>query len=283
MVKKIIAAAIVVIGFSAFRFIDKPLSLVKSIQQNFSKITDSLYASKYETTNAEYREFLIELQTSQPTLYLKYYFDSTKWSTLSIYSTPMQQYYHRHPAYNNYPAVCINYEASVAYCEWLTRKYNSDPKRKFNKVEFILPSEEQWMSVAMGGSKNKNKLYPWGGFYLRNRTGQFLCNFKHMGDESITYNAATREYEIVPEFQGAAGGLNDRSMYTAEVTAFQPAAPYSIHNMCGNVAEMISEKGIAKGGSYNSTGYDVRIQSKMNYKEASPEIGFRVFMKILEN
>ena len=69
-------------------------------------------------------------------------------------------------------------------------------------------------------------------------------------------------------------------MYTTPVNAFEAVAPYGIHNMSGNVAEMISEKWIAKGGSYNSPGYDVRIQSKMNYTEASPEVGFRVFMKI---
>jgi hypothetical protein len=51
--------------------------------------------------------------------------------------------------------------------------------------------------------------------------------------------------------------------------------------MSGNVAEMLNEKGIAKGGSYNSPGYDVRIESKMNYNDASPEVGFRVFMEVI--
>ncbi|MEI8201577.1 MAG: hypothetical protein WCH34_01100 [Bacteroidota bacterium] len=48
-----------------------------------------------------------------------------------------------------------------------------------------------------------------------------------------------------------------------------------IYNMCGNVAEMVAEKGIAVGGSWKDTGYDVRIESTINYSEPSPSIGFR--------
>ena len=51
--------------------------------------------------------------------------------------------------------------------------------------------------------------------------------------------------------------------------------------MCGNVAEMISEKGIALGGSWKDTGYDVRIESTANYTEPSPTVGFRPMMTFI--
>ena len=258
---------------------DDPFSLTaKSIQQTMAKVNNELYVCKYEVSNLEYRNFLGYLKSKNASLVEKYKVDTAKWITELRYQEPMAKYYHSHPAYNNYPVVCVSYEAALAYCDWLTEQYNADAKRKFNKVKFVLPNEDEWMSVANGGEKNK--MYPWGNYYLRNKTGQFLCNFRRLGDESITYNETTKEYKVIPEFQNVAGGLTDKGMYTTPVNAFEAVAPYGIHNMSGNVAEMISEKGIAKGGSYNSPGYDVRIQSKMNYTEASPEVGFRVFMKI---
>ena len=242
-----------------------------------AKVNDELYACKYEVSNLEYRNFLGYLKTKDASLAEKYKVDTTKWLSELRYCEPMANYYHLHPAYNNYPVVCVSYEAALAYCYWLSDQYNADSKRKFKKVRFFLPSEEQWMAVANGG--NKNKMYPWSNYYLRKKSGEFLCNFKHVGDENISYDTEKKEYTITPEAK-IAGSLSDNAMYTAAVNSYEAAAPYGIHNMSGNVAELISEKGIAKGGSYNSPGYDVRIQSKMNYTDASPEIGFRVFMKI---
>jgi hypothetical protein len=45
--------------------------------------------------------------------------------------------------------------------------------------------------------------------------------------------------------------------------------------MNGNVAEMLSEPDIAAGGSWASTGYDIRNESIMAFKDASPYVGFR--------
>jgi len=250
----------------------------KSIEQTMVKVNDDLYVCKYEVSNLEYRNFLGYLKSKDASLAEKYKVDTTKWITELRYQEPMAKYYHSHPAYNNYPVVCVSYEAALAYCDWLTEQYNADAKRKFKKVKFVLPGEEEWVSVANGG--NKNRMYPWGNYYLRNRTGEFLCNFKRLGDQSITFNKQSNKYEVVPQYEAMNGGLNGSIIYTAVVNSFQAVAPYGIHNMSGNVAEMISEKGTAKGGSYNSPGYDVRIESKMNYSDASPEVGFRVFMKI---
>ena len=52
--------------------------------------------------------------------------------------------------------------------------------------------------------------------------------------------------------------------------------------MYNNKKEMISEKGIARGGSYKSPGYDVRIESSENYTHPQSNIGFRVCMDVVE-
>ena len=51
---------------------------------------------------------------------------------------------------------------------------------------------------------------------------------------------------------------------------------YGLYNMSGNVAEMVYERGIAYGGSFLDTGYDIRIDSEKPYDAPSPLIGFRV-------
>ena len=46
---------------------------------------------------------------------------------------------------------------------------------------------------------------------------------------------------------------------------------------------MIQEEGIAMGGDFFSTGYNVRITSKSRYeKGGSARVGFRVYMEIIE-
>ena len=56
---------------------------------------------------------------------------------------------------------------------------------------------------------------------------------------------------------------------------------YGIYNLNGNVAEMIAEDGIAVGGSWQNTGYDVRIESKNTYTNPNPLTGFRVVMTFI--
>ena len=51
---------------------------------------------------------------------------------------------------------------------------------------------------------------------------------------------------------------------------------FGLYNVCGNVAEMVAERGIAYGGSYLDPGYDIRIDSEKRYDGPSPLIGFRV-------
>jgi formylglycine-generating enzyme required for sulfatase activity len=72
---------------------------------------------------------------------------------------------------------------------------------------------------------------------------------------------------------------NDYSDVTAPVKSYWPNA-FGVYNLNGNVAEMIAEKGIALGGSWRDTGYDVRSSSETTYKEPSPSIGFRMVLTV---
>jgi formylglycine-generating enzyme len=248
---------------------------VKLIDKQMAKLSDSLYASAYETTNAAYRAFMQHLlSTGRIDLYRQYEVDSAGWSNVDAYAGPLVKHYHRHPAYANYPVVNISFEAAHAYCQWLTAEYNHNPKRKFNKVQFVLPTEAEWMRAAEGG--RSEAMFPWGNFYLRNSKGKFLCNFKHISDANVYVDSLGRPVVAQPMKD-----VNDRAIYTATVKSFEPN-DFGIYNFCGNVSEIVAERTFTKGGSWNSYGAYVQIRAKENYKGPSPQVGFRVFMKVME-
>ena len=240
---------------------------IKSTQKTLVKINDSLFASKFEVTNKQYKIFLNSFrQCSQAEKYLTAQIDSTKWRDRLAYNEPYVNYYHAHPAYANYPVVNISYEGATLFCEWLTSQYNTNEKRKFKKVKFRLPSEKEWITVAKGG--NPTATYPWEGNELVTNKGLYRCNFKR----------------TIEDRMGVAGNLNDNSDVTAPSQSYWPNK-YGLYNMSGNVAEMLVKKGQTKGGSWKDTAEDMKIESNGKYTSFDspmPTIGFRYFMDVIE-
>ena len=241
---------------------------VKQIDRSLAKINDRLYASKFEVSNKNYREFLTVLIKENRMSELSIArIDTLKWNeNISSYSNnPYVYYYHKHPAYNDYPVVNVSYEAAQLYCEWLTLIYNSSPKRKFNKVKFRLPSEKEWEMAARGGDSLAK--YPWEGEFLRNKKGLYQCNFAREANDTI----------------GIADKLNDSADITAQVNSYYPNQ-FGMFNLSGNVAEMLSDKQIIKGGSWQSTPEYLTTTSKQsNDGNPKPTVGFRYFVDVVDN
>ncbi len=259
-----------VIGLTSFS-LDKDESYDSiDLKKEYAKIKDDLYVSKYEVSNLQYRNFLFELLTAnQMAIYQICLPDTLCWRNESNYNEPFVQYYFRHKGYDNYPVVGISYEASNKYCNWLTQNYNQDPKRKFKKVSFKLLSKEEWIYAA--NDADTSKVYTWGTGFIQNNRHQYLCNFKH---SSFIIDSATKKMKEVVS-------SDNQSFITVPVKSYYPNS-FGLYNMCGNVAEMISENGVAKGGSYLEPAYNVRIASEKNYTKPQADIGFRVAMKVIE-
>lgn len=222
---------------------------------------DSYWISAHEVTNKEYNEFLADLKNKGKTKeYEICKVHNEKWITVlgkkySLYS----EYYSSHEAYATYPVVNISHEAAKLYCEWLTE--NCADKTQL----FRLPTKEEWIYAALGGCMHSN--YSWGGNYLQNVSGMFLCNYKRIGDEYI-HSDSENNLMIIPNKKDTFTSI------TAPVIFYWPN-DYGLYNMCGNVAEMIDSNGIAMGGSWNSTGYDVQVTSEFIYDAPNPFVGFR--------
>lgn len=245
----------------------------------FEKDTISVngfYMYSTEITNVDYREFLYDLQKQGKTKDLKIAMvDTTKWRSENAYNEPYVDYYFRHPAYNRYPVVNISYEGALLYCEWLSEKLKELNKGKY-EIKVRLPMRSEWVYAASVGGKQSP--YSWGGPYLRNSKGCYLCNFRNVGEENIRYNKDKKNIEIAPN----SFKCTDAYDITAIAGSYFPNK-FGLYNINGNVAEMVFEKGIAVGGSWKSYGYEVRNESTENYSGADTHIGFRPVVTVVEN
>lgn len=247
--------------FLFFNFTSPTKINVKETQKSFVKVTDQLYASKYEVSNLQYRTFLNDLELHHPELAkTTCRIQQEQWvaGENNEYLSPFKELYHSHPAYNDYPVVNISYEAASRYCEWLTEQYNGSPKRKFDKVKFRLPTEIEWNQAAYAG--NKMKQYAWKGEEVVDKKGRYMANY-YRHDEM--------------------NELGVTKLFTTPVQAYMPNE-CGIYNMSGNVAEMVRGGDLLKGGSWKSEIEEVKIHSKQVFDGvAKPTIGFRVFMEVM--
>lgn len=244
---------------------------------------DTLLAGKYEATNIEYRQFLNDLlKNGKQQQYQNYEIDSNGWSSEMTYNLPYVNYYHRHPAYNDYPVVNITHEAATAFCEWLTIQYNNDPKRKYKKVKIKLPDLYQWMLMFTSNDKY-NQMYPWGGASTRNSNGKLLANYLVTPEHLIKRVNESKELVIDYHSYWPMAGKLSPFFYTNHPEAFPPNA-LGCYNVAGNVSEMLETKGVRKGGSFISPGYYLTLNADEEFPllEKGSMIGFRYFVEVVE-
>ena len=122
---------------------------VKDIEKSLVKISDNVYVSKYDVSNEMYSQFLSDLKSNgKEDLYAACYPDTLKWRNKYAYNEPFVELYHAHPAYFTYPVVNIDRKSAEEFCKWLTDKYNSTGKHKYQNIEFRLPTEAEWKTFA---------------------------------------------------------------------------------------------------------------------------------------
>lgn len=162
------------------------------------------------------------------------------------YNDPMTKKYFAHPSFGNYPVVGVSWKQAMAFAHWRSHYLNSYLERKKYAVEsdFRLPTEAEWEYAARGG--RQQSMYPWGNYYLRNKKGCLLANFK----------------------PGRGNYPEDGGFYTVRADAYWPN-DWGLYNMAGNVAEWTSS--YYYEGSYNfqhDMNPDVRINAKSDEYDA---------------
>ena len=200
------------------------------------------------------------------------------------YNEPMTKRYFSHPAFGNYPVVGISWKQANAFCEWRTHILNAylDGKKRAQESDFRLPTEAQWEYAARGG--RSQSMFPWGNYYLRNKKGCLMANFK----------------------PGRGNYPEDGGFYTVRADSYWPN-DYGLYCMSGNVAEWTSsiyyegrnnfqhdmnpdvrwnandddpplmKRKIIRGGSWKDVGYYLQTgTSTYDYQDSTKSyIGFR--------
>ena len=253
-----------------FAFI--PAGMVVMNKDTFS--VNYFHMSKTEISNAQYNEFLNDLKANNETKKLKIAaIDTSNFiKEFGADGEIFSKMYNSRTVYKYFPVVNISKAGAELYCAWLTKKLNKENE----ELEFTvrLPLEAEWLKAC--DPYNTNFPYSWQGPYLRGEKGDFLCNFKHFGEESLYYDSLTKSYQINSEIERQMSKYKQVYL-TSPVISFDPSQ-LGLYNLNGNVAEFIAE-GYAVGGSWNSAGYDIRNRSKVKTNGPSTQVGFRpVFM-----
>ena len=160
------------------------------------------------------------------------------------YNEPMTKRYYSHPAFGNYPVVGVNWKQATAFCEWRTQYLNAHLESKHMATEsnFRLPTESEWEYAARGG--RSQSMYPWGNYYLRNKRGCLLANFK----------------------PGRGNYPEDGGFYTVRADAYWPN-DFGLYCMAGNVAEWTSSFYYEGASNFE---HDMNPDIRWNAKDTDP-------------
>ena len=236
------------------------------------QINDTLYVDQTEVANIYWREFLhylLDVEKDEGK-YERALPDTLVWRNLLRYCDPIVEYYFRHPAYNIYPVVGVSYEQAMEYCKWRTRVANQGDYFRKNKIKdfknhltdkfpikyyYRLPTEKEWEMIAMGNSSSLQSAFGFDSVY-RKWKGKYHKIFNCIYPGESVADSITNE------------------LYTTDTRAFYPNSS-KCYNMIGNVAEMVAEKGIAKGGSFFHQLDSCRITIDQTYSNPQMWLGFR--------
>lgn len=243
----------------------------KRIEQLLVSVTaDTLLAGKFEVSNEWYAIFVEETNSdNQP--------NDELWIGKLPYARRFKNDYSTHSAYKNHPVVNITRNQALLFCKWLEEKYNSFPKRRYEHLRFDLPTEMEWENMA--SAKNNSSLFPWGGPYAMNSKGDWLCNYNTVQERWVVdLNDSTYLLNNISHERVRAAAGQDGALITAPVDAYCENE-LGIKNVCGNVAEMVVDRNIAKGGSWGSMIYEVGVKNSQVFTTASPFVGFRIIAR----
>ncbi|NME72889.1 SUMF1/EgtB/PvdO family nonheme iron enzyme, partial [Flammeovirga aprica] len=214
-------------------------------------------------------------------------------------------YYYIYPLNRYQPVVGVSYDQAINYCKWRSeivtkniQKAIAEKYKKWNNyiisVEYRLPTKEEWEYAAKGGLDPVK--YPYGMYrpfskkYLQgNQNKLSKTQFKEFesairsklkeGVKSgeLPSSIQPMEFNINENFYDSKGELFEyqKDFFPLKSVYYYYPNQYGIYNMIGNVSEMISERDIAKGGSFNNNLDDISITEDYNYKVPSATIGFR--------
>lgn len=222
------------------------------------------------------------------------YPDTLCWITDFTYSfnEPLATMYFWHPSYDNYPVVGVSWSQANAFCIWRTEMLNSSliEAGQPGVHHYRLPLEAEWEYASRGGLEHS--MYPWGGYYTRNKEGCFLANFKPLRGNYADDGGLTTL--TVGTYQPNEFGLYDMAGNVAEWTssAYDESSYIFSHDLNPDYRynakpndPVVLKRKVVRGGSWKDIGYYLQCGSRTyEYQDSSKSfIGFRCVRSYLGN
>lgn len=256
MKKLSLFAVIALVGLSSFVLNNKAKT-----PPGTNQIGTNLFFDHSEISNYAWKEYVFWNERSfgkDSKEYLNSLPDTEVWE-----AEVQQENYYTHPAFDNYPVVGISHRQAVSYCAWRSNRVNEMIYIKSNKKKVLennpnpvipevykyrLPTKSEWEQIANIAYSEKDKK-----------------KFKKKQKENMRmYNVANAEASKDVEI----------SYFTAEAETMLPNEK-GIYHLIGNVAELVAEEGIVKGGSWRHKMEEVSVESSFVYEKPADWIGFR--------
>ena len=202
---------------------------------------EAFYIDKYETTNANYRAFVLanprwQKSTVKARSYLRYWVGN---------DFPVGM--------DRYPVTYVTHEAAQAYCEWREKR---------------LPTEAEWENAARGGQSRQ--LYPWG-----NQVDPNAANYDSRDIRSGGLKNMQRYLKSVDHFPPNSYTLYNMGGNVAEWCADRYLPRYRRNDVNQRT---LPPKGpfVVRGGSWFDSIFDLRCAARTYALSAAYyHIGFR--------
>jgi formylglycine-generating enzyme required for sulfatase activity len=274
-------------------------------------LINNLFIDKTEITNIHWLEYLHYLRKdSSEHHYTQALPDTSVW--LIFNDSAKYTHYLRYPGYRTYPVVGITHQQAKNYCAWRSSAVNillMDPeqRRKLNIPEgyrftFRLPSEMEWMLAASGNLGIEEFPYGFTDFHQKPTLKKdWKIYYQAIRDpKTVDADAFKRKFN---EFRknGSEPFFNclkpfDLFLHYGTLTPLSTKTgkedpkngnPFSrpnalgLYDLIGNVAEMVLEPGIAKGGSWTHYFEESTINNSFTYTSPAAWLGFRCICEVI--
>lgn len=236
------------------------------------EIVDNFFFDETELTNINWKEYVSYQKIKFGEYSPEHLFsipDTTVWRTEKSDNEPWVKTYYQHAAYNRYPVVGVSHEQATAYCQWRTERVREmlianghDTPKKF---AYRLPTKTEWELIANADFSEKIKKQ----IASKKNQGRSLYNMKYKSRKDKMMFSNPRDSTFF-----SATPLPSSSYFPNK---------YGVYHTFGNVAEMVAEKGIAKGGSWVHEYEEIVPTNKdVSYENPTMWLGFRCVCEVYE-
>lgn len=218
-------------------------------------MVDSLYLSKFETTNGQYLEFLNysfkqgEIEVRNNTIY------ATGGNDVFCYTHQFAAYYSigfdgkefkMEDPRTNHPVVGVMWAGAAAYCNWFSEMNGLDEcydlstwSCNFTKNGYRLPTEAEWEYCGRGGHVNPYFDYPWG-----NDQDVRKANWPNSGDPYEGNNQDLYPLTTPVGFYSGSFRLKTDYNWPGGASTYQTndgSNDFGLYDMAGNVWEFVND------------------------------------------